>query len=190
MAAAVVVAGGMGGFGDIDPNQDPEMALAIRMSMEEERARQQRLAGETPTAGAAAGEAGTATATTATAGGSSEAVPMEDDEEALLQQAIALSMQMNMAGEEIEAGSALAPTTVTSATDAGVTAASTATLDAGAAAPQNEADIDAAMQDPDFINSLLASVTGGTGAADTDAMLDQLTGEKKEEKKDESKDNQ
>ena len=181
--------GGLGGFGDIDPNQDPEMALAIRMSMEEERARQQRLAGETPGTATSTGEAGATAATTATAGGSSEAVPMEDDEEALLQQAIALSMQMNMAGEEIEAGSAIAPTTtITSATDA-AEAGAPAPAQSAAPTAESEADIDAAMQDPDFINSLLASVTGGTGAADTDAMLDQLTGEKKEEKKDEGKDN-
>ena len=184
--------GGMAGFGDIDPNQDPEMALAIRMSMEEERARQQRLAGDTPAAATATGEAGTAAATTAATAASSDAVPMEDDEEALLQQAIALSMQMNLSGEEAASVSPAAPTTTTtSATDAAVTAAPTVGSDAALTQAQSEADIDidAAMQDPDFINSLLASVTGGTGAADTDAMLDQLTGEKKEEKKDEGEDN-
>lgn len=44
--AAAGVVGGAGGLDEfgIDPEADPEMALAIRMSMEEERARQQRLA--------------------------------------------------------------------------------------------------------------------------------------------------
>ena len=87
--------GGGGGF-DIDPNQDPEMAMAIRMSMEEERARQQRMTGDTagaaaPAAAATAGESAPTAAAADAAGGS--AVPMEDDEEALLQQAIAMSMQ-------------------------------------------------------------------------------------------------
>lgn len=46
---------GMGGFADfggVDPNMDPELAMALRVSMEEERARQER-------AVAAATEAGT-----------------------------------------------------------------------------------------------------------------------------------
>ena len=90
--------GGGGGF-DIDPNQDPEMAMAIRMSMEEERARQQRMTGETagaaaPAATAAAGDSATAAVAADAAGGDSGA-PMEDDEEALLQQAIAMSMQQS-----------------------------------------------------------------------------------------------
>ena len=47
-AAAAGGAGGGGGggdfgdFGDFDPNNDPELALALRMSMEEENARQAR----------------------------------------------------------------------------------------------------------------------------------------------------
>ena len=86
--------GGGDGFGGIDPNQDPEMAMAIRMSMEEERARQQRMTGETAGAAATAGAGAGDTATTAAAG-AGESVPMEDDEEALLQQAIAMSMQQS-----------------------------------------------------------------------------------------------
>jgi 26S proteasome regulatory subunit N10 len=49
-------AGGGASVGGIDPNMDPEMAMAIRMSMEEERQRQQKAAGEaaaTPSGGAA-----------------------------------------------------------------------------------------------------------------------------------------
>ena len=33
---------GTGGFGDVDPSTDPELALALRMSMEEEKARQEK----------------------------------------------------------------------------------------------------------------------------------------------------
>jgi 26S proteasome regulatory subunit N10 len=59
------------GFGGIDPNMDPELAMALRVSMEEERARQERMA--------------------------AAAAPVEEsglsmEEEALLQQALAMSM--------------------------------------------------------------------------------------------------
>ncbi len=41
-AAAAAAAGGAGGFDfGVDPNLDPELALALRVSMEEERARQE-----------------------------------------------------------------------------------------------------------------------------------------------------
>lgn len=44
-AAAAAAAGGAGGFEfGVDPNLDPELALALRVSMEEERARQEAAA--------------------------------------------------------------------------------------------------------------------------------------------------
>eukprot|EP01018_Ginkgo_biloba_P034633 Gb_09279 [translate_table: standard] len=44
-AAAAAAAGGAGGFDfGVDPNLDPELALALRVSMEEERARQEAAA--------------------------------------------------------------------------------------------------------------------------------------------------
>lgn len=98
----------------VDPNLDPELALALRVSMEEERARQAAAAAAAAAdpAAAAAGEA--AVAAGAAASGSAApaeaaaaadavaapsaaadgAVPMEEDEDALLQQALALSMQV------------------------------------------------------------------------------------------------
>lgn len=96
-------------FGGVDPNMDPELAMALRVSMEEERARQERLAeaarneatnatseegkdAEMSDAGAASGDAeGVASATAAPSAmdlGLSE-------EEALLQQALAMSMNEN-----------------------------------------------------------------------------------------------
>ena len=89
--AAAVAAGGFGGdnnndgfdFGGIDPNMDPELAMALRVSMEEERARQERAAAsDTEMAEssipAAVTEAG-----------------LSMEEEALLQQALAMSMNEN-----------------------------------------------------------------------------------------------
>lgn len=69
-------------FGGVDPNMDPELAMALRVSMEEERARQERANSTTAAADAAA--------------------PTEDvsDEDAMLQQALAMSMNENEPNEE------------------------------------------------------------------------------------------
>ena len=86
-------------FGGVDPNMDPELAMALRVSMEEERARQERAA-------AAAGESkegeGMDTA-------ESQNAEEMTDEDALLQQALAMSMAENEAGGE-EAGDAVMDT--------------------------------------------------------------------------------
>lgn len=120
MAVAGIGGGGVGGadafaeYGGIDPNMDPELAMALRVSMEEERARQERLAAERAAAAAAATseeskssddqhqqtpisatmeqhEAGTRTEESL--GGGLEPMAEDDDEDALLQQALAMSMQ-------------------------------------------------------------------------------------------------
>ncbi|KAE8711718.1 Dirigent protein 15 [Hibiscus syriacus] len=108
-AAAAAAAGGVSDFGfDVDPNIDPELALALRVSMEEERARREAAAKR------AAEEAGrqekgeeaqpqsdsqnaTSTATEKTSD------PMDEDD-ALLKQALALSM--NIPGSDSSAGDA------------------------------------------------------------------------------------
>lgn len=84
--------GGIGGgtetapganFGGVDANLDPELAMALRVSMEEERARQQAAADEAKQAPAPAVEE-----------------PPVDDDDALLQQALAMSMREHVAGQE------------------------------------------------------------------------------------------
>jgi len=176
--------GGMGGgggdfgaYGGIDPNLEPELALALKMSMEEERARQEAArkaeAGET---GAAATGAQTQTPATTTQQPTTKEVQMGEasadmDEEALLQQAIALSMQA-------EKEKATAPTPIGRAPTVPTT---TATQDvqmedededmrlalemsmAGSAAQEKPAeggDMSAVMNDTSFVNSLLASLPG------------------------------
>ena len=74
--------GGAGGFDPFDPNDDPELALALRVSMEEQRARQEESARRAPAADAS--EAGPAPPPAPSTGGA---------EEALLQQALAMSTQ-------------------------------------------------------------------------------------------------
>mmetsp|Transcript_4203 Transcript_4203/g.11416 ORF Transcript_4203/g.11416 Transcript_4203/m.11416 type:complete len:415 (+) Transcript_4203:105-1349(+) len=98
-AAAATMAGNNNNFADyggVDPNMDPELAMVLRMSMEEERARQERAA-------AAAAETGDEGGGDAAAPAASADTPMAEaandvglsEEEALLQQALAMSMNEN-----------------------------------------------------------------------------------------------
>lgn len=96
---AAAGAGGGGGafeFG-VDPNLDPELAMVLRLSMEEERQRQQAAA---PSGGDAATPAPAAPP---------PSMPMELDEDALLQQAIALSMQQDAQMHTDDAATPLQP---------------------------------------------------------------------------------
>lgn len=114
-------AGGGGGgdafaeYGGIDPNMDPELAMALRVSMEEERARQERATAAAAEAAAAEGgaeeskdgdeaeqegmevdadgkPAAEASAPAAAAPDAAAAMGGAEDEDALLQQALAMSM--------------------------------------------------------------------------------------------------
>ncbi|KAH8313022.1 hypothetical protein KR067_009874, partial [Drosophila pandora] len=93
---------GMGGAGlggnvfefGVDPNEDPELALALRVSMEEQRQRQEseQRRSNTESSGPAAGEAGG----TSGQGGNVESVggiAEANTEEAMLQRALALSTE-------------------------------------------------------------------------------------------------
>ncbi|KAF9543124.1 hypothetical protein EC957_001269 [Mortierella hygrophila] len=138
--AFVSSGGGSYEFG-VDPNLDPELALALRISLEEERARQEAASGGAPKAeeGGAKAESGAAAA----AGG------VEDD---LLAQALASSQSdgdhdMEGLTEEQEMQRAIQM----SMSDTNPTSQTT-TNPAG--------DFDEAMQDPDFMNSVLGSLSG------------------------------
>eukprot|EP00235_Prasinoderma_singulare_P004020 CAMPEP_0119175534 /NCGR_PEP_ID=MMETSP1315-20130426/42421_1 /TAXON_ID=676789 /ORGANISM="Prasinoderma singularis, Strain RCC927" /LENGTH=388 /DNA_ID=CAMNT_0007169601 /DNA_START=9 /DNA_END=1175 /DNA_ORIENTATION=+ len=95
--SAAAAAGGLAGaegldqFG-IDPSVDPELALALRVSMEEERARQERAAKEAEGGEGGEGGEGAAGEGGPSAAPADDAQPMEADEDALLQQALAMSM--------------------------------------------------------------------------------------------------
>ena len=109
---------GMGADNDgyefgVDPNLDPELALALRVSMEEERARQNAAAREAAVesgeAGGPSGESSEAqpskeekqTEKPEAAGAAATVDAMEvDDEDPLLQEALAISMQAISSKEE------------------------------------------------------------------------------------------
>jgi len=85
-------AAGQGGsfeFG-VDPNDDPELALALRVSMEEQRARQQ----------ADGGQENTTESAVPAAAAQPETAEAQTSEEALLQRALAMSMDTGEAGGE------------------------------------------------------------------------------------------
>lgn len=144
-AAAMGGEGGDAGFEfGINPNDDPELFLALRLSREEERARQQAAGGEAPADGAApaAAEAPAAAPATTPAPAAGEAAPaaslpvatdaavmeamgMEDmDDE--LRQALLLSMQEMDPGAAAPAATApaTAPAAAPTATPAAGTQAS------------------------------------------------------------------
>eukprot|EP01112_Ceratiomyxa_fruticulosa_P006877 TRINITY_DN1780_c0_g1_i1.p1 TRINITY_DN1780_c0_g1~~TRINITY_DN1780_c0_g1_i1.p1 ORF type:complete len:368 (-),score=105.69 TRINITY_DN1780_c0_g1_i1:61-1164(-) len=139
-AAAAVAAqrGGTGGgeydFG-IDPNLDPELALALRLSMEEERARQERSSQEQPATNT---DAPSTTAPTTTPSVIAvQDVEMTEEEE--LQQAIQLSMAAEAAAKN---------------------AASTQDQEMESKNENQGQNVNESLQDQDFLNSVLASLPG------------------------------
>ncbi|KAG0045138.1 hypothetical protein BGZ83_009613, partial [Gryganskiella cystojenkinii] len=142
--AYVSSGGGSYEFG-VDPNLDPELALALRISLEEERARQESASGASKPA--EEGSAAAATGSTESAAAAGSGMSVDDD---LLAQALASSqgdgdhdmeglteeeqmqraIQMSMSGED------------------------------GSGSGNKAGDYDEAMQDPDFMNSVLGSLQG------------------------------
>ncbi|KAK2426997.1 26S proteasome non-ATPase regulatory subunit protein [Trifolium repens] len=118
-AAAAAAAGGVSGYDfGVDPNLDPELALALRVSMEEERARQEAAAkkaaedaskqekGGEQQAGSQEASSRDATMTDRAGASTSEAenktTDLMDDENALLQQALAMSMDEPAVGHDVK----------------------------------------------------------------------------------------
>ena len=218
--AAGAASGGDGGgggdgfadFGGVDPNMDPELAMALRVSMEEERARQERV---TATAAAAAeqqqeegkeelkedndgagmevdgegspveGSVPAVAAVGAAAGASAGAgmvTEMPDDEDALLQRALAMSMQEHATGEENEGVEVPMETEESAAgaggdededEDAAMQMALQMSMQAeaedsvkdtetkgGEAPVAASSGAEAQFQDPQFVNQLLGSLPG------------------------------
>jgi len=112
-------ASGGAAFGGVDPNTDPELAMALRMSMEEERQRQEaeakRAADEDGDAAAAANESGAASSDAAPSGGdasgSAEAAKMAqaldiDEEDEELMKALEMSMAEDDDNADVDMGDA------------------------------------------------------------------------------------
>ncbi len=178
-AGASAGASGGGGddfaeYGGIDPNLDPELAMALRISMEEERARQERIARENQESSANAAEEAASGETSETAApeaaaSASDDVKMEEapaapaveenadmgDEDAMLQQALAMSMADAQPKEEETSAPAEA-----SMEEDDDDAAMQMALAMSMADAEGASEGAQTFQDPQFVNQLLGSLPG------------------------------
>ncbi|KAJ0552866.1 putative von Willebrand factor, type A, ubiquitin interacting [Helianthus annuus] len=165
-AAAAAAAGGVSGFDfGVDPNLDPELALALRVSMEEERARQEAAAkkaaddsSKQEKEGASTSQDATMSENVATTASESENKKddLMDDENALLQQALAMSM-------DDPATTATARDTDMSeaaADDQDLALALQLSVQEGAKDQSGETDMGKLLADQSFVSSVLASLPG------------------------------
>ena len=154
--------GGMGTFaefGGVDPNMDPELAMALRVSMEEERGRQERAAAAAAAAAAASGETKEDGDTEMTEAAAEVAL---SDEDALLQQALAMSMNENDPTDTDDSKPAAAQD---DDVDMDEDAAMQMALQMSMAAEANNeekpaATTDTMVQDPAFVQELLKDMPG------------------------------
>lgn len=175
-AAAAPAGGNAFGFG-VDPNLDPELAMVLRVSMEEERARQEQEAtrsdGAPPEPLAPAALIATPTAPiVSTPSATEEGRADADDDELLLQQALALSMHGGESGGESSGPSVSAEAEVApDGLDEEMQLALQMSMQVDSASPAEPAPSQASsavpsappaapVYDPSFVNSLLASLPG------------------------------
>jgi len=183
-------ASGGGGGGDgfaefgVDPNMDPELAMVLRVSMEEERARQERAAA------AAANETkeGEDTAMAESSGANNnDDVEEMSEEDALLQQALAMSMAENQGSTEEISQNTAAMEIADDDDDAAMQMALQMSMQTegsaseGAAAPSG-----GQFQDPAFVSNLLGSLPGVN--PDDPAIQEALRKAKEDEDKKNDKD--
>jgi len=195
-AGASMASGGFE-FG-VDPNEDPELALALRVSMEEQRARQVKETRDTDTANtgqsgavsAASAEeelleralgAGTgstlappdsvpASATPGPTPGGADFATMSEDEQ------IAYAMRLSMENTGVSTDDNNTPAPMDTDEGAGATAKPGDKKD-------EEEDYSEVMNDPDFIQNVLQSLPGvDPNSEDIQSAMSSLT--KKDDKKD------
>ncbi|KAM0938738.1 putative von Willebrand factor, type A, ubiquitin interacting [Dioscorea sansibarensis] len=168
-AAAAAAAGGMGGFDfGVDPNVDPELALALRVSLEEERARQEAAAKkaaedasnqEKGVEQASSSQDATMAETTSSsrAAADDKRQDLTDDDTALLEQALAMSMDDTRSG-----GAAMADTDMSDATTDDqelAYALQMSVQDNGKGSP-SQSEMSKALEDQTFVTSILSSLPG------------------------------
>lgn len=166
-AAAAAAAGGVAGFDfGVDPNLDPELALALRVSMEEERARQEaaaKKAAEEASRQEKEGEQQSssqdATMTEHTNVAASDAdkkSDLMDDENALLQQALAMSMDdpaTSLAMRDTDMSEAAAD-------DQDLALALQLSVQDTGKDSTSQTDMSKLLTDQTFVSSILASLPG------------------------------
>ncbi|XP_048430232.1 26S proteasome non-ATPase regulatory subunit 4 homolog isoform X2 [Pyrus x bretschneideri] len=167
VAAAAATTAAIGGSGydfGVDPNIDPELALALRVSMEEERARQEAAAKRAAEeAGGKGGEPSSksedVTMTDQANVSSKEDKKHTDDmveENDLLKEALAMSM--NISGTGHSAGD----TEMSEATSADqeLALALQMSMQESAGEPSSQTDVSKVLEDQSFVSSILESLPG------------------------------
>ncbi|CAH1431315.1 unnamed protein product [Lactuca virosa] len=165
-AAAAAAAGGVSGFDfGVDPNLDPELALALRVSMEEERARQEAAAKKAADDSSKneGGESSSQDATMSENVGTSENKKddLMDDENALLQQALAMSMD-DPAAAAATVTTRDADMSEAAADDQDLALALQLSVEEGGkdGSGSGQADMGKLLADQSFVSSILASLPG------------------------------
>ncbi|XP_057449263.1 26S proteasome non-ATPase regulatory subunit 4 homolog [Lotus japonicus] len=166
-AAAAAAAGGVSGYEfGVDPNLDPELALALRVSMEEERARQEAAAKKAAEEAANQEKGGetssqdatmTERASAATSEAENKTIDLMDDENALLQQALAMSMDDPVSSHDVkDTDMSEAPADDPDLALALQLSVADGTKDSGS----QSSDMSKLLADQSFVSSILASLPG------------------------------
>jgi 26S proteasome regulatory subunit N10 len=154
-AAAAVAAGGVSGYDfGVDPNLDPELALALRVSMEEERARQEAAARKAAEAASSNQESTSQDATmTENPDSQNKTTDLTDDENALLQQALAMSMDDPTTTRDVDMSEAAAD-------DQDLALALQLSVQETAKEESSQSDMSSLLADQSFVSSIIASLPG------------------------------
>ncbi|KAL9417554.1 hypothetical protein AB3S75_040521 [Citrus x aurantiifolia] len=167
-AAAAAAAGGVSDFDfGVDPNIDPELALALRVSMEEERARQEAAAKraadeasrqgkeEEPSSNSQDATMTDNTNNTAAETTEKTADPM-DEEKSLLERAFAMSMGTSVSDTSM----ADADTSKATDEDTELALALQMSMQDDTKDPSNQSDMSKVLGDQSFVSSILTSLPG------------------------------
>ncbi|KAF2291944.1 hypothetical protein GH714_042286 [Hevea brasiliensis] len=167
-AAAAAAAGGVSGFEfGVDPNLDPELALALRVSMEEERARQEAAAKKAAEEGSKQEKGGeqpsssqdatmTESASVAASEADNKRNDLTDEENALLQQALAMSMDEPASSHELRD----TDMSEAAADDPDLALALQLSVQDGTKDSGSQTDMSKLLADQSFVSSILASLPG------------------------------
>ncbi|RZC55213.1 hypothetical protein C5167_014069 [Papaver somniferum] len=163
-SAAAAAAGGAAGYEfGVDPNLDPELALALRASMEEERARQEaaaRAAEEKGGAQASSSHDTTMTENTGIMSHGANTSDLMDDDTALLEQALAMSLNDH---QSIPSGGiSLEDTDMSEATkeDQELALALQRSTQGNAEAPTDQSEINQVLGNQAYVSSILSTLPG------------------------------
>lgn len=196
-AAAAAAADGVSGFEfGVDPNLDPELALALRVSMEEERARQEaaaKKAAEEAAKQEKAGEQPSSSQDATMTENNSVAAPdadnkkteLMDEENSLLQEALAMSMDSPGSIHDVRDMDMSEATT----DDPKLAPALQLPMQDSSRDSSSQMDISKLLANQSFVSSILASLPGvdPNNPSVKDLLASMQSQSKPQEKKDEDK---